>query len=132
MFFFFFFFSPLDPTSKHRSELFNVLCNLRVFKQIFISQKRNHNKHKQSKLESQEGSHHWFSVHILPVATLTRFLLCPGEGRLFAHSLCSCHLLCFPSKKAMPPHSSTLAWKIPWTEEPGGLQSMGSLRVGHD
>ena len=30
------------------------------------------------------------------------------------------------------PHSSTLAWKIPWTEEPGGLQSMGSLRVGHD
>ena len=32
----------------------------------------------------------------------------------------------------MAPHSSTLAWKIPWTEEPGGLQSMGSLRVGHD
>ena len=36
------------------------------------------------------------------------------------------------SKKAMAPHSSTLAWKIPWTEEPGRLQSMGSLRVGHD
>ena len=33
---------------------------------------------------------------------------------------------------AMAPHSSTLAWRIPWTEEPGGLQSMGSLRVGHD
>ena len=32
----------------------------------------------------------------------------------------------------MAPHSSTLAWKIPWAEEPGGLQSMGSLRVGHD
>ena len=32
----------------------------------------------------------------------------------------------------MAPLSSTLAWKIPWTEEPGGLQSMGSLRVGHD
>ena len=30
----------------------------------------------------------------------------------------------------MAPHSSTLAWKIPWMEEPGGLQSMGSLRVG--
>ena len=29
----------------------------------------------------------------------------------------------------MAPHSSTLAWKVPWTEEPGGLQSMGSLRV---
>ena len=34
------------------------------------------------------------------------------------------------SEKAMAPHSSTLAWKIPWAEEPGGLQSMGSLRVG--
>ena len=35
-------------------------------------------------------------------------------------------------EEAMAPHSSTLAWKIPWTEEPGRLQSMGSLRVGHD
>ena len=35
-------------------------------------------------------------------------------------------------EKAMAPHSTTLAWKIPWTEEPGRLQSMGSLRVGHD
>ena len=34
--------------------------------------------------------------------------------------------------KAMAPHSSTLAWKIPWMEEPGRLQSMRSLRVGHD
>ena len=32
----------------------------------------------------------------------------------------------------MAPHSSTLAWKIPWMEEPGWLQSMGSLRVGHE
>ena len=36
------------------------------------------------------------------------------------------------SEKEMAPHSSTLAWKIPWMEEPGRLQSMGSLRVGHD
>ena len=35
-------------------------------------------------------------------------------------------------EKAMAPHSSTLAWKIPWMEEPGGLQSMGSRRVWHD
>ena len=35
-------------------------------------------------------------------------------------------------EKAMVPHSSTLAWKIPWTEEPGRLQSMRSLRIGHD
>ena len=35
------------------------------------------------------------------------------------------------AENAMAPHSSTLAWKIPWTEEPGELQSMGLLRVGH-
>ena len=35
-------------------------------------------------------------------------------------------------EKAMALHSSTFAWKIPWTEEPGRLQSIGSLRVGHD
>ena len=35
-------------------------------------------------------------------------------------------------EKAMAPHSSTLAWKIPWTEKPGRLQSVGLLRVGHD
>ena len=37
-----------------------------------------------------------------------------------------------PLEKAMATHSSTLAWKIPWTEEPGRLQSMGRRRVGHD
>ena len=36
------------------------------------------------------------------------------------------------TEKAMAPNSSTLAWKIPWMEEPGRLQSMGSLGVGHD
>ena len=35
-------------------------------------------------------------------------------------------------EKAMAPHSSTPAWKIPWMEEPGGRQSMGSLRIGHN
>ena len=37
-----------------------------------------------------------------------------------------------PVEKEMATHSSILAWKISWTEEPGGLQSMGSQRVGHD
>ena len=36
------------------------------------------------------------------------------------------------TEKVIAPHSSTLAWKTPWTEEPGRLQSMGSWRVGHD
>ena len=37
-----------------------------------------------------------------------------------------------PSEKGMATHSSILAWRIPWTEEPGRLQSMGLQRVGHD
>ena len=45
--------------------------------------------------------------------------------KLLMTSLCG-------SEKAMTSHCSTLAWKIPWREEPGGLQSMGSLRIRHD
>ena len=37
-----------------------------------------------------------------------------------------------PLEKGMAAHSSILAWRIPWTEEPGGLQSMGLQRVGHN
>ena len=45
----------------------------------------------------------------------------------------SCFCFCFKkAEKAMAPHSSTLAWKIPWAEEPGRLQSLGLRRVGHD
>ena len=43
-----------------------------------------------------------------------------------------CVYLKISTEKAMAPHSSTLAWKIPRTEEPGRLQSMGLLRVGHN
>ena len=42
------------------------------------------------------------------------------------------YIVVYISEKAMAPHSSSLAWTIPWMEEAGGLQSMGSLRVGHD
>ena len=38
----------------------------------------------------------------------------------------------YPLEKEMATHSNVLAWRIPWKEEPGGLQSMGSHRVGHD
>ena len=46
--------------------------------------------------------------------------------------ICVCVCVCVCVEKAMAPHSSTVAWKIPWMEEPGRLQSMGSHRVGHD
>ena len=55
-----------------------------------------------------------------------------SKASILLHSAFFIVQLSHPSEKAMAPHSSTLAWKIPWTEEPGGLQSMGSLRVGHD
>ena len=43
-----------------------------------------------------------------------------------------CYETCLNMEKAMAPHCSTLAWKIPWMERPGRLQSLGSLTVGHD
>ena len=54
-------------------------------------------------------------------------------SRLYVLKVCLFLLDCpFCWQKAMAPHSSTLAWKIPWMEEPGGLQSMGSWRIGYD
>ena len=52
-------------------------------------------------------------------------------GREKNQEFCICSVQ-FQRPKKRVPHSSTLAWKIPWMEEPGGLQSMGSLRVRHD
>ena len=68
---------------------------------------------------------HFTSTSIVGVKWhLTEVLICICLGLS--------HLLGIVAEKAMAPHSSTLAWKIPWTEEPGRLQSMGSRRVGHD
>ena len=63
--------------------------------------------------------------------TLSRFAIAflPRSKRLLISF--QQHVDCI-SEKAMAPHSSILAWKIPWTEEPGRLQSMESQRVGHD
>ena len=58
-------------------------------------------------------------------------LFCTAEIKYNIVNQLYLHLLT-GSEKAMAPHSSTLAWKIPWTEEPGGLQFMGLLRVRHD
>ena len=55
-----------------------------------------------------------------------------NEGRSLYLLKIICMTLVLYMEKAMAPHSSTLASKIPWMAEPGRLQSMGSLRVGHD
>ena len=78
----------------------------------------------QSPKNSCLGSHPDISVHhlTLPFSFLHRW-----NDALSFERVQSIY-----SEKAMAPHSSTLAWKIPWTEEPGGLQSMGSRKVGHN
>ena len=69
------------------------------------------------------------SQHNLLFSTTHSFLVLFSPPSTFSY-LCSLKPT-FP-EKVMAPDSSTLAWKIPWTEEPGRLQSMGSLKVGHD
>jgi len=61
---------------------------------------------------------------------LAKFIFHYLQWRILLHVHLLWVLPCM--EKAMAPHFSTLAWKIPRVEEPGGLQSMGSLRVGHD
>ena len=67
----------------------------------------------------------WEGVKVTGKGILSHVKI-PGSG------LPVCKQLPTVTEKAIAPHSSTLAWKIPWMEEPGSLQSMGSLRVGHD
>ena len=55
-----------------------------------------------------------------------------GRDNFLANTWTNSMCIAFNSEKAMAPHSSTLAWKIPWMEEPGRLQSIGLRRVGHD
>ena len=57
--------------------------------------------------------------------------MCINMGLIHWSLILFCVVLTCDMEKAMAPHSITLAWKIPWTEEPGRLQSMGSLRIGH-
>ena len=85
------------------------------------------------------------SLHLIPkITTILYFVfiiallkkkLIPDPIKLFFFQLSmflNFILAVYYVEKAMAPHSNTLAWKIPWTEEPGRLQSMGSRRVGYD
>ena len=66
---------------------------------------------------------------------LLSFFLGGSDGKVSAYNVGDLGLIPGSGRspgEVMAPHPSTLAWKIPWTEEPGRLQSMGSQRVGHD
>ena len=64
----------------------------------------------------------WLSEEVLKIAVKIREVRSKGEKERYTHL----------TEKAMAPHSSTLAWKIPWAEEPGRLWSMELRRVRHD
>ena len=86
----------------------------------------------QTRLKRLSSSQHWWAscyYRKFPQGGSTSS--CPTLVPPATKALGKVHLLC-ECAKAMAPHSSTLAWKIPWMEEPSRLQSMGSLRVGHD
>ena len=70
-----------------------------------------------------------FSCSVVSISETPPFIM---NGMYLTPSTLIWELLCGKPEKAMAPYSRTLAWRIPWMQEPGGLQSMGSLRVGHD
>ena len=93
---------------KNEAVKLNIFYNFNFIINIQIYEEQNDKYHKISDLFS--------SLHFLAH---------------FRYSITN--VFCFhSSEKAMAPHSSTLAWKIPWTEEPGRLQSMGSQTARHD
>ena len=79
-----------------------------------------------------EGIFHAPSTAYLAHPTFSSSMLSQTFWHLFFKTRHFFFLSCILTEKAMASHSSTLAWKIPWMEEPGGLQSMGLLRVGHN
>ena len=89
---------------------------------------------------NHQGSYTHTHTHILFQILCYYRLLEDNESSSLCYKVGPCWLsidilytvVCFYSEKTMAPHSSTLAWKIPWTEEPGRLQSMGSRRIRHD
>ena len=88
----------------------------------------------------------WEVIHVFPEKNRKRFQRCQTLASSLPCQNILSHVILRIGKKLiwsvpeniliistiLAPHSSTLAWKIPWMEEPGRLQSMGSLRVGHD
>ena len=101
-----------------------------------VVQSWDHSGHEVIGWGRQNGGQTLASAKLLPSTLLPRFSIGQMEPETSLQSSLG-NLVCrdlslLISEKAMAPHSSTLAWKIPWMEEPGRLQAMGSLRVGHD
>ena len=92
-------------------ELWTEVCD--IVQETGVKTIPKKNKFKKSK---------WLSEEVLKIAVKRREVRSKGEKERYTHL----------TEKAMTPHSSTLAWKIPWAEEPGRLWSMELRRVRHD
>ena len=99
-------------TTHHHNKLWKILKEMGIPDHLTCLL-RNLYAGQEATVRTGHGTTDWFQI---------------GKG---VHQGCILSL-CLFNLYAMAPHSSTLAWKIPWMEEPGGLQSVGSLRVGYD
>ena len=114
----------LSALLRYNLHAVNDMFNLHTF---ITSDLKTHSwNHLQIK---SENIHHLSKLHCSPLfLSLAQPYLCPQATTNLLLLWISLYFL----EKAMAPHSSTLAWRIPWMEEPGRLQSVGSLRVRHD
>ena len=127
-----------------------TLTNFKVY------YKAHYSKHCGTGKQKQKHMYQWNTIVYIPQSLQSCLTLCdPMDYRLpgsSVHGISQARILewvamhssrgssqprnrtcvSYVSEKAMAPHSSTLAWKTPWMEEPGRLQTIGSLRVGHD
>ena len=108
-------------TTHHHTQLQGLFLVMRTFKNYSHSNFQVYNMVLRMKCRHR-------AVRCIPVT----YLFYSQSFVPLSHFIHFAHPQPSVSEKATAPHSSTLAWRLPWTEEPGGLQSMGSLRVGHD
>ena len=143
-------FKGLDLIDRVPEELWMYVCDIAVIKNIHKKKKYKKVtwlseealqiavKRKEAKSKGENDRHTHLNAEFQTIARRDKkaFLSDQRKGKRktieWERLETSSQKLEILMEKAMAPHSSTLAWKIPWTEEPGRLQSMGSLRVGHD
>ena len=101
----------------HEKEWNNAICRTWMHLEVIIL----------SEISQKKTNIIWYNLYKdFPIAQTVKNLLAMEETRVRSLGQED------PLEKGMPIQSSILAWRIPWTEDPGGLQSMGSQRVGHD
>ena len=99
---------------------FPLICNLSSFCEVV------------NRLKTDKEDRYTIVIHSSLLNIFIEIRLCSRLWDYYNEQKESFSFYTIEQMWAMAPHSSTLAWKIPWTEEPGRLQSMGSLRDGHD